>query len=76
MLLDAHKIEQTEESEEPEEKEQEPKESRFRSQSRIQIISTEAPQLYRGMRYVIKDGRRMFNQNDLISQFLNWFRRN
>ena len=75
MLLDAQKIEEPEEPE-PAEKEEEPKENRFRSQSRIQIISTEAPQVYRGMRYIIKDGKRLFNQNDLISQFLNWFRRN
>jgi hypothetical protein len=62
--------------EKPEEPEV-PKASRIRS--RLQMIranSASNPKTYRGMRYIEKDGRRLFNQNDLISQFLGWFKIN
>lgn len=62
--------------EKPEEPEV-PQASRVRS--RLQMIranSASSPKTYRGMRYIEKDGRRLFNQNDLISQFLGWFKIN
>jgi len=57
---------------------QEPEEPEFpRVRSRIQMIRAPvSPKTYRGMRYIEKDGRRLFNQNDLISQFLSWFKIN
>jgi len=62
------------EPEEPEEKAFAP-----RVRSRLQMIrssSASNQKTYRGMRYIEQDGRRLFNQNDLINQFLGWFKTN
>lgn len=68
------------EPEEPEEPEEKSSAPQVRSaSSRLQMIrpsSASNQKTYRGMRYIEQDGRRLFNQNDLISQFLGWFKTN
>ena len=82
MLFDVNTNDVKEQDLKQEEKEPETtqeSESSFapRVRSRLQMIRASSNQkTYRGMRYIEQDGRRLFNQNDLISQFLDWFKTN